>query len=255
MKTTKELSHRLFTQREEAFEHVAYEEEYKLYFAVATGNLDFVKHTAASYMSPTATSHEQNGILSKNPLQNAKFHAVIFITLITRLCVEHGMPREEAYTLSDLYINRIDLCKTQKDILYIQGESILDYTQRMAMLEKENVYALPILHAIEYINQHLQEELTLITIADKLHLSPSYLSFLFKKETGRNIKEYILQKKVKAAADLLLHSDMGYADIAEYFHFSSQSYFIACFKKATGQTPKQYRQSHYHGAEKNRDTI
>lgn len=250
MKTNQELSYRLFRQREEAFEHVTYEDEYKLYFAVASGNLAFVEQVANYYMSPNAVGHEKNGVLSKNPLQNIKYHAVIFIALITRLCVEHGMPREDAYTLSDLFINRIDVCKTPNDILYIQGEALLDFTQRMTTLEKENVYSLPILHAIEYINKHLQDDLTLSTIADALRLSPSYLSYLFKKETGQNVKEYILHKKLKAAEDLLLHSDMGYADIAEYFNFSSQSYFIACFKKATGQTPRQYRQSHYHGAGK-----
>ncbi len=248
MKTNQELNYRLFRQREEAFEHVAYEDEYKLYYAVASGNISYVAPIAKEYMKPYAAGHEKNGILSKDPLQNIKYHAVIFIALITRLCVEHGMLREDAYTLSDLFINRIDVCKAPNDILYIQGEALLDFTQRMTMLEKENVYSLPILHAIEYIHKHLHEELTLITIANTLHLSPSYLSYLFKKETGRNVKEYILQKKLKAAEDLLLHSTMSYADIAEYYHFSSQSYFIACFKKATGQTPKQYRQSHYHGA-------
>lgn len=248
MRTNEELNYRLFRQREEAFEHVAYEDEYKLYYAVASGNTSYVEPIAKEYMKPYAVGHEKNGILSKNPLQNIKYHAVIFIALITRLCVEHGMLREDAYTLSDLFINRIDVCKKTNDILYIQGEALLDFTRRMAMLEKENVYSLPILHAIEYIHKHLQEELTLITIANELHLSPSYLSYLFKKETGRNVKEYILQKRLKAAEDLLVHSNMGYADIAEFYHFSSQSYFIACFKKATGQTPKQYRQSHYHGA-------
>lgn len=248
MKTNQELSYRLFRQREEAFEHVTYEDEYKLYYAVASGNISYVEPIAGEYMKPYAAGHEKNGVLSKNPLQNIKYHAVIFVALITRLCVEHGMLREDAYTLSDLFINRIDICKTPSDILYIQGEALLDFTQRMAELEKENVYSLPILHAIEYINKHLQDDLTLHAIADTLHLSSSYLSYLFKKETGRNIKEYIIHKKLKAAEDLLLHSDMGYSDIAEYFHFSSQSYFISCFKKATGQTPKQYRQSHYHGA-------
>lgn len=250
MKTNQELTYRLFQQREESFEHVTYEEEYKLYFAVATGNIAFIEQVASHYMSPHATNNERNGILSSNPLQNIKYHAVIFVTLITRLCVEHGMPREDAYTLSDLFINRIDVCKTSADIFHIQGEALLDFTTRMATLEKENVYSLPILHAIDYISTHIQEELTLSRMADALTLNPSYLSYLFKKETGKNIKDYILHKRIKAAKDLLLHSDMGYSDIAEYFHFSSQSYFIACFKKATGQTPKQYRQSHYHGAGK-----
>ncbi len=247
MKTNHELNYRLFRQREEAFEHVAYEDEYKLYFAVATGNIPYIEAVARDYMSPDAVGNEKNGILSSNPLQNMKYHAVIFITLITRLCVEHGMRREDAYTLSDLYINRIDICKNSPDILHLQGEALLDFTSRMAKLEKENVYSLPILRAIDYINNHLQDALTLEGIAKILELNPTYLSHLFKKETGKNLKEYIIHKKIRGAEDMLLHSDMCYSDIAEYFNFSSQSYFISCFRRATGQTPKQYRQSHYHG--------
>ena len=49
-------------------------------------------------------------------------------------------------------------------------------------------------------------------------------------------------------SDGRLISDMSYSDIAEYFNFSSQSYFTSCFRKATGQTPHQYRQSHYQTA-------
>ena len=242
----KELNYRLFHQREEMLEHVGYEEEYQLYYAVASGNITVVEELAKNYMRPDAAGNKNNGILSKDPLQNTKYHFVIFTALITRLCVEYGMLREEAYTISDLYINRIDICKSSQEILYIQGEMLLDFTRRMADLEKKEVFSLPVMQAIDHINKHLQETLTLTSIAGVLDLNPSYLSHLFKKETGSNIKDYIKKKKLRAAETMLLYSDMHSSDIAEYFGFSSQSYFIACFKEAAGQTPRQYRQSHYH---------
>lgn len=244
----KELNYSLFRQREEMMEHVGYEEEYQLYFAVASGNTAVVEEIAKDYMKPDASGNKNNGILSKNPLQNTKYHFVIFTALITRLCVEYGMLREEAYTLSDLYINKIDVCNESQKILYIQGEMLLDFTRRMAALGKKEVFALPIMQAIDYISKHLQEPLTLSAIASVLNLTPSYLSCLFKKETGSNIKEYISNKKINTAKTMLIYSDMNTSDIAEYFNFSSQSYFIACFKKATGLTPGQYRKSHYHAA-------
>lgn len=255
MKVDKELNYRLFHQREESLEHVGYEEEYELYFAIASGNIALVETYAKDYMRPDATGNENNGVLSKNPLQNTKYHFVIFTALITRLCVEYGMLREEAYTLSDLYINKIDVCDNLHDILHMQGEMLLDFTKRMAALEKKRIFSLPVMHAIDYINNHLQTPLTLEEIAHTLNLNASYLSHLFKKETGQNIKEYIMHKKLKAAESMLIYSDMKYSDIAEYFHFSSQSYFISCFHKATGQTPRQYRQSHYQNATSNKNNM
>lgn len=245
MEIEKELNYRLFYQREEMLEHVGYEEEYRLYHAVATGNIALVEEISKDYMKPDASGNENNGVLSKDPLQNTKYHFVIFTALITRLCVEYGMLREEAYTLSDLYINKIDLCNNSSKILYIQGEMLLDFTRRMAELEKKTPFSLPILHAIDYISQHLHDDLSLRTIADVLNLNPSYLSHLFKKETGSTLKEYIKRKKIEAAKTMLLYSEMKPSDIAEYLNFSSQSYFIACFKEATAQTPRKFRQSHY----------
>lgn len=246
MGINRELNYRLFRQREEFIEHVGYNEEYKLYFDVASGNVSSIEKTVQSFMKPDATGNENNGVLSKDPLQNTKYHFVIFTALITRLCVEHGMPREEAYTLSDLYINKIDICKNPQKILYIQGEMLLDFTKRMAAIEKKEIFSLKIMQAIDYINKHLQDTLTLTAVAETIELTPSYLSYLFKKETGSNIKEYITKKKLDAAITMLIYSDMTSSDIAEYLNFSSQSYFIACFKKYTGLTPREYRQNHYH---------
>ena len=122
----------MFHQREELLEHVGYEEEARLYFAVATGDISLVKEYAQNYMKPDASGNEKNGILSRDPLQNTKDHFVIFTALITRLCVEYGMIREEAYTISDLYINKMDVCNNSQKILYLQREMLLDFTTRMA---------------------------------------------------------------------------------------------------------------------------
>lgn len=248
MDIKKKFHHQFFCPREEAMEHVGYEEEYRLYLAVASGNIPLVEKYAKDYMNSDSAGNERNGILSKNPLQNTRYHFVIFTALITRLCVDSGLPREAAYTLSDFYINKMDICQSIPDILHIQGELLLDFTGRMARLEKERIYSLPILRAIDYINNHLQEALTLDSLANFLRLNAAYLSHLFKKETNRSIKEYIMHKKIQAAKNMLLYSEMSYSYIAEYFNFSSQSHFISCFKKVTGLTPGQYRQKHYQAA-------
>lgn len=242
----KQLNYRLFQQREENIVHVGYEEEYDLYHAVASGDINKVTSYAKEYKRKDAVSNTHNGILSKNPLQNTKYHFVVFTALITRLCVENGMEREKAYTLSDLYINEMDTCTTPASVLNLQGDMLLDFTKQMLQIEKERIYSIQVSRAMDYIYHNLQSPLTLADIADTLKVNSSYLSSLFKKETGQGINNFIRQKKIHAAANMLKFSDYSYAEISEYFCFSSQSYFIQCFKKETGYTPKEYRMKYYH---------
>lgn len=242
----KQLSYRMFQQREEDKNHVGFEEEYVLYHAVASGDIETVRSYAQEYKKADAASNANNGILSKNPLQNTKYHFVIFTALITRLCVENGMEREKAYTLSDLYINKMDTCTDSSTILNIQGDLLLDFTAQMSHLEKENIYSIQVTRVIDYIYRNLQKKLLVSEIAAALGLNASYLSKLFKKETGQCINHFIRQKKIKAASNMLKFSDYSYSDIAEYFCFTSQSYFIQCFKQEMGCTPKEYKEKYYH---------
>lgn len=242
----KQLSYRMFEQREHGSSHVGFEEEYALYHAVASGDIETAMEYAREYKKADAASNANNGILSKNPLQNTKYHFVIFAALITRLCVENGLEREKAYTLSDLYINKMDACTSTSAILNIQGDMLLDFTTQMSRLEKENIYSIQVERAIDYIYKNIQKKLFASEIAKALNLNASYLSKLFKKETGQCINHFVRQKKIKAASNMLKFSNYSYSEIAEYFCFTSQSYFIQCFKQEMGCTPKEYKEKYYH---------
>ena len=74
MSLEKQLSYRMFEQRELGSSHVGFEEEYALYHAVASGNIETAMEYAREYKKADAASNANNGILSKNPLQNTKYH-------------------------------------------------------------------------------------------------------------------------------------------------------------------------------------
>jgi hypothetical protein len=82
---------------------------------------------------------------------------------------------------------------------------------------------------------------TVNQIADELNITPQYLSKLFREEVGVKISDFIMSKRIQAAENMLRYSEYSPLDIANYLAFSSHSHFIACFKKQTGLTPKQYR--------------
>ena len=160
--------------------------------------------------------------------------------------MENGLEREKAYTLSDLYINEMDTLTTSGAILNLQGDMLLDFAKQMLEKEKEDVFSIQITRAIDYIYHNLQKRLTTSDVAKALNINNSYLSHLFKKETGQCINHFIRQRKIQAAANMLKFSEYSYADISEYFCFSSQSYFIQCFRQEMGCTPKEYRTKYYH---------
>lgn len=231
----KSLTQTTFQQREQDQYHTNYETEFAFYHAVKEGNWE----TAKELMTPLGANHM--GTLSQNPIRNLRYHFIISVAMITRFCIESGLSPEYAYTLSDLYIQKADLTDSAESIRQLHREMVYDYTHQMRQLVKERSYSKQIILSLDYIYAHLQEPLTVKSIADAIHLNPNYLSTLFKKEMQISISEYIRKERIKAAENLLKYSDFSATDISNYLYFSSHSHFIKIFKKYTGYTPKEYR--------------
>ncbi len=248
MKMEHDLSRRMFQQREEQIQHLEYNLEFQFYHAVASGDMQKI----SAYLHDPAEEvyrSSEYGHLSDNPLQNARYHFVVAVALITRICVEHGLEREIAYTLSDLFIHRMDQQKESAAIASLHNEMVIEFTNRMHRLQKAHVYSLHVIKAIDFISAHLHEKLTAAQIADSLGLNRSYLSALFHRETGKTLHRFILTEKLQAAAQVLTTSDISYAEIAEYYGFSSQSHFIQLFRQETGYTPAAYRKQFFQRSE------
>ncbi|MFC5529191.1 response regulator transcription factor [Cohnella yongneupensis] len=94
-----------------------------------------------------------------------------------------------------------------------------------------------------YLDEHYFEDLSLIDVATRYHLDPSYLSKQFKAVTGENFIEYVTRKRMEKACELLRSSDRKINDISELVGYENQRYFSQVFKKFTGQTPSEYRET------------
>ncbi len=97
--------------------------------------------------------------------------------------------------------------------------------------------------ATEYISAHLSEEITRETIAKETHVSESYLSHLFPKETGMSLTDYITKERMTLAKSLLGTSTLPVQMVAIKAGYNNISYFIRTFKKTFGITPNDYRKS------------
>jgi YesN/AraC family two-component response regulator len=131
----------------------------------------------------------------------------------------------------------------------------MDYTKRMAALRKDRLYSKQIVLCVNYIYSHLHKKITVDELAKHTGLSPSYLSRLFKKETGESITGYIIRRKINAAKNMLKYSGYSLSQISETLAFSCQSYFTKIFKDLEGVTPKRYRDMYSFTTEINSYTV
>ena len=238
------LAKTAFTNREYMLSHLPYEREMAFYQSIKMGNIDEMRRL----FKPLDA--EGLGKLSEDPLRNLKYHLVITIAFMTRYCIEGGMEMEEAYNLSDIYIQQTDKCKSPEDISLIHRSAVEDYANRMHIIIKNKLFSKPVVICIDYIYNHLHCKITLKELAEAAGLSQSYLSKLFRKEMGTTVSQYISQKRVEAAENLLKYSDHSCVEISNYLCFNSESYFIQVFKSYTKMTPKEYRSKFFRAREK-----
>lgn len=238
----KSLYYQQFLRRENCTRHHKYDEELHMYNLIREGNMDAVEVSKNLFLS------ELCGHLSNTPLKNYKYLFIASITLTTRFSIEGGMDEEDAYTASDLYIQRVDSCQDVESIVQLYEDMISFFTSQMSEIHKRSPYSKPILACMDYIYYHLHEKLSIALLAQEVKLNPNYLSGLFKKETGMSISQYITDRRMQAAKNMLLYSDTPQAEIASILAFNSQSHFIQVFQKTYGMTPKKYRERYFESA-------
>lgn len=96
----------------------------------------------------------------------------------------------------------------------------------------------------QYIDSHLTEKLSLPEVASIFHITPNYLSLLFKKYSDIGFSEYISIQKIDYAKTLLNQGNLKVYEIAEHLGFESAFYFSKVFKKFEGCSPRDYKQYH-----------
>ncbi|HZG87767.1 response regulator [Paenibacillus sp.] len=97
---------------------------------------------------------------------------------------------------------------------------------------------------LRYIEAHYHEKLQLETLADHVHMNQSYLSRLFKKETGESLTDYINRFRIEKAKELIASGEYPVTEISAMVGFGDPGYFSLTFKKLTGQSPRDYKHGH-----------
>ncbi len=93
----------------------------------------------------------------------------------------------------------------------------------------------------QYIEEHIQEKITVGDLANLIHINEQHLMRIFKRETGQSVVEYITERRIIIASNLLKDSDYTINFIADCVGCENYSYFTKLFKRFTGFTPREYR--------------
>ena len=234
--------HELSENLEDLRFHTPYRHELAVLNCVKEGNvkkLEFIYRTLPQIKYGNMSNHH-------NPLKQLFYGSIANTTLITRYAIEGGLGEEIAFTLSDVYIKQMEQCRTLYELDRLNEKMAVDFTERVAKLQtaKPSEYTKVIAKCVDFICKNIHSKITLEMLAREIHLTPKYISSLFRAETGQTITSFITEQKIETAKNLLIYSRDSYADISNALSYYSQSHFISTFKRTVGMTPKEYRRKH-----------
>lgn len=221
---------------EEELYHHTYMEERKLLESIREGRIE----DAIRY---SRNMDADIGKLSPKEINHWKNVAIVAITLCTRASIEGGVSPSIAYQISDFYIQKSDACTDLVQIIKYRDHAVEELTEQVQkkMSRKTSSY---VERCKDYVKKHYREKIYLLDIAHSLGISETYLSRLFRKESGQRLQDYIVNVRLERASNLLKYSKESISNIAEYVNFPSQSYMGKKFIEKYGFSPKKYREEY-----------
>lgn len=212
-----------------------YEAENAVIRAVSAGNdalalANFSKMT--SHMLPQRLSSE---------LRDIKSYTITLNTLMRKAAETAGVHPYHIDRMSNSNIQKLEHMVSVEQCQHFQRKIIKNYCQLVKDYNLKD-YSMPVRKAITYINVDLSADLSLKSLASLLNVNASYLSTLFKKETGVTLTEYVNKCRIQHAKKLLLDTKLPIQDIALQCGISDIGYFSRMFKRITGTTPRAYRE-------------
>jgi two-component system response regulator YesN len=152
---------------------------------------------------------------------------------------------ELGYDAADLHRKKIDYFKSIEESPDLAAclkelERVFGEIQKQLLTSAPPSYGATVRAVLEYIQSHYREDISLQSVAGHFHLNKSYLSQLFKQQTGENFSNYLTRLRIEKAKELLRMPDQNLFSVCEAVGFWNTSYFGQVFKKSVGLTPSDY---------------
>lgn len=216
--------------------HGTYEAEQEILRFVEEGNINYKEKIAKLAM------YGRLGKLSSGDyLQEMKQHVMIFIALCCRAAIKGGLDPETAYQLSDMYIQSLESCFSLDALTDISHGMLDDYINRVHKIRTDTGISPQIQTACDYLSLNLDKKINIHELANRIGYADYYFTKKFKKEIGMSVADFMMEKRIAKAKELLKNTNISIQDIANQLTFGSPSYFAKSFLSKTGMTPGEYR--------------
>lgn len=186
---------------------------------------------------------------TEDPLRNMKNYMIILNTLMRKGVEVGNVHPYYIHGMSSDFAMRIERCQSSEDIEKLWNEMISSYC-KLVKKHASRGYSPLVQNIVMLIDADLSGDLSLSVMAEKFNVNPSYLSNLFKKDTGTTLTSYVAEKRIARAKYLLETTTYQIQQISHECGILDVNYFTKLFKKHSGLTPKQYRENLHYAIEK-----
>lgn len=181
-------------------------------------------------------------VTGTDPLRQAKTSVIVFTSLCVREAIAGGLAPDQAYRLGDQYIQSVEDCSSIEQIGAYSFTMYADFIERVHKCRTNPDVSRRIRACCDYIELHVEDDLSMEALSQQAGYSKYYLSRKFKEETGTTVTEYIKAARMERAKLLLAATELSIQEISEKLHFCSRSYFCTVFLQTAGCTPTEYRE-------------
>lgn len=188
---------------------------------------------------------QANGVEARtdSSLRDGKNSVIVFNTLCRTAAYRGGARPFDLDRWTREFIIRIENATDLRDITPLSLIMLKKYCELVRSVDTVR-YSPVIQSVVDFVSVSFHSDITLKDLAAQFSINPSYLSTLFKKELGKPFTEYITEKRMDFAVQLLTQTDLPVGTIAVECGIPDNNYFSRLFKAQLGMTPLQYRQMH-----------
>ena len=237
-----------------SFSHLYYQQALSELVLSVLPVSDHVKSVIAEHISRRSLSHAVSLLMLEKSVSS----------YLSDICADESNIKlnfQQAFVESlaaYILISGINLSReTILQFYQLQEKNVFDKRTLLVFLEKtlnfwydsitpseHDNYSAKILSACQYIQQHYREDLSLEELSEKISINSSYLSYIFKKETGDTFLHYLTDVRMKNACELMIcHPELSLEEIACQTGYHSASYFHKIFRNKYGMSPRQWMQA------------